>query len=595
MSKTIKKTVAPNIIFTFILISIAVTAGIYLMSTFEKNKIFIQSQQFPQSFEVGIYVKYYVQDPELVQFYLSSNYPTKTYLIYKITSDSLEYQEELVVTGLTKIERNLSEMFNISPSALDGKILDIIVKTDKGPQGFDSISLSLSTKILNINTNVPSYTQTNVLSNLYPGNNILYLETNPTKAKWMDLYQIKTINLNTTKKLENLNLTEDFNIQDFTFTFLDANTSEPIVGGSLYLNNFFVGYTDSNGNYDFKYHKNSEAIVELTTDCYYLNKKVNVTGDITFFVNNFCRYSGIYSGSYVVNNSTNGSSSGTGTTNHIWSLRIVNLNSYDLVNYQLRVNISSVKTTTLTFYVIDSNSNYVNYTFEKSDGEFTNNPLEWDTDFIWIKIPYLPAASTLEFRIFEDTTSHAKTADQVFDFYDDFEDGVIDNTKWDVFGSATEELDSSYHTGALKGSGGNRVTWVCSKITFNGGYLVNFRMRPTNSGDFDSGISIGNLYFISDTGVYGGHPCISTSLCYPSGSQGSDTTYHDYEVKVVDGSQYIKDLTSGGQRTATYSYTSGPLCLVGDSDNSARKTLYDFIYVRKYADIEPTYTITQIS
>jgi len=169
-----------------------------------------------------------------------------------------------------------------------------------------------------------------------------------------------------------------------------------------------------------------------------------------------------------------------------------------------------------------------------------------------------------------------------FEFFDDFEDGVIDSSKWEMIQSATEE------NGYFRGEGGNQMMWVRSTRTFSSPFIVEFKMKRLIDGDFDSGVRVGNIYFISDRGT--GNPCIRTGWCYPGGS-ASDTNWHRYRVTILDTHQQFEDLTALAGTSAGYSYLSGPIWLIGDSDSSYRDTLYDFVLVRKYASTEPTATI----
>lgn len=169
-----------------------------------------------------------------------------------------------------------------------------------------------------------------------------------------------------------------------------------------------------------------------------------------------------------------------------------------------------------------------------------------------------------------------------FEFFDDFGDGVIDSSKWEMIQSATEE------NGYFRGEGGNQMMWVRSTRTFSSPFIVEFKMKRLIDGDFDSGVRVGNIYFISDRGT--GNPCIRTGWCYPGGS-ASDTNWHRYRVTILDTHQQFEDLTALAGTSAGYSYLSGPIWLIGDSDSSYRDTLYDFVLVRKYASTEPTATI----
>ncbi len=277
--------------------------------------------------------------------------------------------------------------------------------------------------------------------------------------------------------------------------------------------------------------------------------------------------------------------------------QVKNQNIQDLTDFQVKLNVN-------TKSLIDQG--YVNS--DCSDIRFVdpnnNNELPYwieggcntENTTIWVKFDFLPAEKTKEFwMVFGNTSASSESnGDQVFEFFDDFEDGVINTSKWSVNEGVSEITDPNFDIGVLRCEGGNEKIWMSSVPYVSVNSIVGFRMRPESTGDFDSGIKVGNIYFISDTGSYGGSPCIGTSWCYPSGSQGPDTNFHVYEAIITPNNQTLKDLTSGGSETASISYSEGKLSLIGDSDSTSRDTFYDFIYVRKYAPIEP-FVIIDIS
>ncbi|MEM2994510.1 MAG: DUF2341 domain-containing protein [Candidatus Bathyarchaeia archaeon] len=168
-----------------------------------------------------------------------------------------------------------------------------------------------------------------------------------------------------------------------------------------------------------------------------------------------------------------------------------------------------------------------------------------------------------------------------FVFFDDFDDGVIDSTKWTAINSAQES------GGTFRGEGGNQMTWARTISTFTANIEVRFRMRGEVNADFDSGIRVGNLYFISDGGT--STPTISTTWAYPSGSAGDVITWHTYKASIRSSSQEFYDITADRSAISFFPYTSGYLYLIGDSDNANRDTFYDWIFVRNYTSPEPSH------
>jgi hypothetical protein len=202
----------------------------------------------------------------------------------------------------------------------------------------------------------------------------------------------------------------------------------------------------------------------------------------------------------------------------------------------------------------------------------------------WVKIPGIPAdpaSATIYVYYGKSDVATTSNGDATFIFFDDFDDGSIDVAKWVNMRDAVES------GGAFVGNGGNQRTWAGSTQTFSAPFEVRIKMRGSASGDFDSGIRVGNLYFISDYGV--GNPIIGTGWRYPSGSAGDVVSWHVYVATVLPTSQTFQDLTANKYVAATYSYNAGPLSLIGDSDSQDRDTLYDWILVRNYISPEPTH------
>ena len=202
----------------------------------------------------------------------------------------------------------------------------------------------------------------------------------------------------------------------------------------------------------------------------------------------------------------------------------------------------------------------------------------------WVKIPSIPAnpnSATIYIYYGKDDASTESNGDATFIFFDDFNDGVINASKWTNINDATES------GGTLRGNGGNQKVWIETQRVFSAPFKVNFKMRGERNSDFDSGIRVGNLYFISDRGT--NTPRIGTNWVYPSGSAGNVISWHIYEVTVLPFFQEFHDLTAGKYTSASYSYITGSLRLIGDSDSRYRDTFYDWIFVRNCVNPEPTH------
>ncbi len=208
-----------------------------------------------------------------------------------------------------------------------------------------------------------------------------------------------------------------------------------------------------------------------------------------------------------------------------------------------------------------------------------------DQAIFWVKIADNLDHSSATVYVYYGNPSATSTSNgtSTFEFFDDFDDGVIDSSKW------TDVTNAGESGGTFRGNGGNQRTWARTHLTFSSNIEARFRMRGESTNDFDSGIRVGNLYFISDRGT--GNPRIGTWWVYPSGSADDVLTWHRYRVTVLSSYQEFYDITADKGVTSSFSYTPGYLYLIGDSDNGARDTFYDWIFVRKYTSPEPSHGV----
>jgi len=206
-----------------------------------------------------------------------------------------------------------------------------------------------------------------------------------------------------------------------------------------------------------------------------------------------------------------------------------------------------------------------------------------DRAIFWVKIADNLDYSSATIYVYYGNPSVTSTSNgtSTFEFFDDFDDGVIDPNKW------TDVTNAGESGGTFRGNGGNQRVWARTRLTFSSNIEARFKMRGESTIDFDSGIKVGNLYFISDRGT--GNPRISTWWTYPSGSADDVLTWHTYRARIQSNYQEFHDITADKGTTSSFSYTSGYLYLIGDSDSGARDTFYDWIFVRKYISSEPSH------
>jgi len=285
VKKILKKSVIAQIIFTFILITIAVNVGVFLVNTIEKNKELIKRSEFPYFDKVSIFVEHQLQDPEYFRFFIITNSPLQVTVFFYNIENNIKINKTYFVDGYLEVVENLSSLF---PVNLDNTNLVLYYKVKgssllKGP----SVHLKNANKILIVNTNVPSLLQTNFLTELKPGKNVFYIYNDLNSVTWYNPFQFLKINLNN-QKIENLDLVEDFNLRQFTLSFEDDN-GNPAINVKVYINNFEVGVTDSNGELIVSYHRNKRGYVKIEDRCYYFSDLVRFRRSvIRLSVSNLC-------------------------------------------------------------------------------------------------------------------------------------------------------------------------------------------------------------------------------------------------------------------------------------------------------------------
>lgn len=310
-------------------------------------------------------------------------------------------------------------------------------------------------------------------------------------------------------------------------------------------------------------------------------------------------------------------SGGGGTTNwantsleYRLNITVRNDAGQDLADYQIPILLSTSKD--LTFQVL--NFLFSNTQTEGSDIYKIKAAIDiydtggnrvpfwieyWDAAnkkaLIWIR-DSLNAGQSKNYSIYFGSGVTTKgDGESVFIFFDDWEDGTWDD-KW-------MEVDQtpSVSNGELVIDGGNEVEVVKTRSQINhyGSFAVRFRMRAARNRDWDSGIGIEDslglkLLFTDDYGISGQGLAIHrpwwSSLTYTTG-RSDVRTFHIYEgimVQIFSDAKF-KDITDGWSNDDYYprlfNFPLKYIYLVTDSERRPRKTYYDFLFVRKYPDL----------
>ena len=337
---------------------------------------------------------------------------------------------------------------------------------------------------------------------------------------------------------------------------------------------------------------------------------------------------------------------------------VKNTGSSVITDYQIRLYIPELKTS--TFYphlVVDDDkdpSNGVladlNYCFEQNNGE-CNSTIS-NTGYVWVKVPNIPAGSTvyiydpdytvasksivsgvniwvklpsfpsgLSYLVFKKSQSkQAVNGEEVFDFYDDFENGL---SKWTVASGSPSivggklELNRQGANVVVKTTGvfgsdakGKMLEFLGVTLKLNSGYSYTYRNRLyalTKSGNV-LGLDYPALATNYDYGLFGesGHtPAYVWLNEYTSTQLEIDVpytvrlTFHknnaDYEiikestktsVFSATGLSYCDGTGSSSSCSLTSSDIDGIEMSVTEEDSS--HMLIEAVRVRKYATTPPT-------
>ncbi len=127
-------------------------------------------------------------------------------------------------------------------------------------------------------------------------------------------------------------------------------------------------------------------------------------------------------------------------------LTIHNPNSYDLKDFQVKVKLpDELKGKPISVY--DTSNNPIPFCYETSVGECTTDYTQGD-GYIWIKVPFISANGDTKLIVSVGSNGAVK-GDEVFDFYDDFNEGHLDATKWvtaneDGYDEPNPEFEDGY-------------------------------------------------------------------------------------------------------------------------------------------------------
>ena len=239
--------------------------------------------------------------------------------------------------------------------------------------------------------------------------------------------------------------------------------------------------------------------------------------------------------------------------------------------------------------------------------------------YVWIKTDLQPYQTKT--YIIKKTEDDSPNGDEIFEFFEDFDQGIIDESKWGYLGypSSTTSIISETH------SPGNLYlynSYIISKnpiesnkkifqlrykpeyvsATADSGYLI---MGESFDKSYTSNraVLLGETISTNNFQIYNAASC-SPGVVYSSAIPGIFSTYLNFEGMVnSSGTQVRQKVYYDGEHTTLIDdsnwRTPNASCLRQTgffglrTDTTNGRVYYDYAFVRKYAEIEPTVVVTK--
>jgi hypothetical protein len=287
--------------------------------------------------------------------------------------------------------------------------------------------------------------------------------------------------------------------------------------------------------------------------------------------------------------------------NNLQTFTLTNPNNYVLSDYQVRLTVNTQSL--ISANLMNVNGDDIRFTVGSCSliPYYIESGINTNITSIWIKVPLLPASGTLAVNMYYNnpTVTAQSNGDLVFEFFDDFNDGAFNTTKWSVQGTPQQLVESN---GTVNIVGNNNweyfksTTTFTSKLTIDGRFYMNGNIGPVigiggtdnrftfrNNGStfgtcFDNDVINGNTYFDSN---------------YP-GIAAPTATFQEvqYAAELLTNTITISNFCNvtaaacNNASTALTTYT-GTSYYIGFSSWS-QNMVVDIIKVRKFADVEPS-------
>jgi hypothetical protein len=268
-------------------------------------------------------------------------------------------------------------------------------------------------------------------------------------------------------------------------------------------------------------------------------------------------------------------------------------------------------------YQAKAKLNYDDIAFADSDKvTFLNYWKEADGKF-WVKVPSIPPGKKTIYVYYGNLRATSRSnGDNTFDFFDDFNDGVIDSNKWQVDSGTLSETATP--PGYLYENSATQLNIAVSKNYIFTDGVIEVRTSGTVTGgntdpDNDNAIiwryqDTNNFYFVHyDFANPGGGALCNPPCDAVQSRKRQDGTYsggvfianpelteagnwYKFIIK-VHGDQFDiwYEKTRGTYSWADATWTSGKIGL--GSFHNEEEARFDYIFIRKYTSPEPTISV----
>jgi len=289
-----------------------------------------------------------------------------------------------------------------------------------------------------------------------------------------------------------------------------------------------------------------------------------------------------------------------------YAIKIVEQSGKDLMDYQIRIEITDEE-----FFSKCTDQKFVEFYDEDKQTLLPHYTELFDTAnkkaIFWVKVPSIPANGTkmIYLNINIERTEDLSDPEAVFDFWDDFEGGSLDTSKWNLV-KGTEGSNVFVQDGELKVT--SNAVLIQSAKTFNQGIIVETKhrvvsyvqyghiclgIRETTSKNFEI------LIWSSGTRLY------ADGTIYPSDGNYDYAIPTDtpklIQIAVKDNQGTFKIISEDGtvELTDTQTTTAADfvITLVERPDSyieGSMEAYWDWVRVRKYTDPEPSVTVIKL-